>query len=91
MRSIKICKKCGSLERYNNGACKPCGQVKQRLRNRERRLQCHIDAEEQNKKNNELKELAINAGVAHYFSLTACINCENKIRYVCNGACINCN
>jgi hypothetical protein len=91
MKIIKECKTCFSLERSKNGACKPCGRIKQNERNRAGRLQCHIEAEAINKKNNEIKEQAKIDGQAHYVSLTSCGRCRKMIRYVCNGACIYCN
>ncbi|KGJ99889.1 hypothetical protein [Thalassotalea sp. ND16A] len=83
--------KCGSKERYPNGACRPCALKKQRVRNRAARTEEHIEKEKRDIKNNELKEIASKGDNPHYESLTACKRCGDFTRYICNGGCSACN
>ena len=90
MNYLKPCRNCGSLERYPNGACKPCALEKQRVRNEEIRLDEHRLLAERHKENKKRKEQAKSKGQVHYESLTPCHYCGELIRYVSNGTCIGC-
>lgn len=90
MNYLKPCRNCGSLERYKNGACKPCALAKQLVRNEKRRLEVHKELEKRQKRNKKSKEIAKKNNESHYVSETPCSHCKGVIRYVCNGACIGC-
>ena len=91
MNYLKPCKNCSSLERYKNGACKPCAVKKQLIRNRSYVLPIHLEIQNRTIENNRIKKLAKENGDIYYISLTPCERCGEKIRYVCNGACSECN
>ncbi len=90
MNYLKSCRNCGSLERYKNGACKPCAVKKQRIRNESDRMPIHREMAERKIENNRRKEEERRNNNSHYESLTPCGSCGDFMRYVCNGACSGC-
>ena len=90
MRFKKPCKRCGSLERYKNGACKPCAIAKQAIRNEEDRMPAQYELAKQKERSKQAREEARSQNLTHFDSQSPCYICQGTIRFVSNGGCIAC-
>lgn len=86
-RIKKPCVRCGSMERYGNGGCKPCQRIKQRPRNQ-------AGATGQGKissaNGNARSQAALNKEKL-YERIDSCPRCMNKLYYTSGGNCMDCN
>ena len=91
MRTKKPCKECGSLDRHKNGACRPCANKKQAVRNENDRGPSQYALELQKKRSREEREKAKEQNLKVFDSMSPCFRCNGTLRYVSNGGCIKCS
>lgn len=85
-RPKKPCPTCNSLERYNNGGCKPCQRRKQTARNNA----CATGHGKLKAANGKARSVAKFKGESMYETVDSCYKCDTKLRYTCSGNCVAC-
>lgn len=87
---VRKCNKCGTADRYNNGACKYCASVRQKERYRNSLDEVSYKNAIARDEDRQLRRVAMSSGRVLYVSIMPCKVCGANVRYARSNQCRKC-
>lgn len=89
--AVHKCNRCGTADRYKNGACKYCSSVRQREWYKNSLPDEQFKKHEAREEDRELRRIAISAKRSTYRSIIPCVKCGGNVRYAKTNRCKQCS